>query len=31
MELTHAITPIMLVLLWHRRLYGPRRLNAMTN
>lgn len=31
MELTHPITPIMLILLWRRRLYGERRFYAMTN
>jgi len=31
MGLTHAIAPIMLILLWRRRLYGLRRFYAITN
>jgi hypothetical protein len=31
MGLTPAIAPIMLVLLWHRRMYGLRRFSAITN
>ena len=31
MELTYPITPIMLILLWRRRLYGARRYDAITN
>jgi hypothetical protein len=31
MELTQPITPIMLILLWRRRLYGERRFYAMSN
>ena len=31
MEPTTAITPIFLVLLWRRQLYGQRRFYAITN
>ena len=31
MEPTIAITPIFLILLWRRQLYGQRRFYAITN
>lgn len=31
MSPTRAITPIFLILLWRRQLYGARRFYAMTN